>query len=79
MITILNDYLNTIKDMTATDKEYTHRAALQKLLNDLADKITDGRAKIKHEPNYDKEGRGAPDFAISLDSLNTLPIGYIEN
>ena len=31
---------------------------------------------ITHEPNNDKEGRGAPDFLITKDSLT---LGYIEN
>ncbi|TLD81207.1 hypothetical protein [Helicobacter trogontum] len=32
--------------------------------------------KIIHEPNNDKEGRGAPDFLITKESL---VLGYIEN
>ncbi|MCH5322217.1 MAG: N-6 DNA methylase [Helicobacter sp.] len=44
-----------------------HLGAINKDLNSLI---------IKHEPNNDKEGRGAPDFMI----LNQgLAIGYIEN
>lgn len=79
MLKILNDYLNSIKDMSLKDKEHTHRSALEKLLVELKNYLGNKKIKIKHEPNNDKEGRGAPDFSVSRDSLNSLPIGYIEN
>lgn len=71
---ILQAYLQAIKDIKASDKEHTYRTPLETLLNALK-----GESKaihIKHEPNNDKEGRGAPDFLITKDSLT---LGYIEN
>lgn len=71
---ILQAYLRAIKDIKASDKEHTYRTPLETLLNALK-----GESKsiyIKHEPNNDKEGRGAPDFLITKDSLT---LGYIEN
>lgn len=79
MLKILNNYLNSIKDMSLKDKEHTHRSALEKLLIELKDHLGNKKLKIKHEPNNDKEGRGAPDFSVSLDSSGSLPIGYVEN
>ena len=79
MSEILNNYLNSIKNITVKDKEHTHRSALETLLNDLAKALQNNKIYIKHEPNNDKEGRGAPDFSVSIDSMDSLPIGYIEN
>lgn len=76
MLEIVNDYLNSIKNMSVKDKEHTHRSALEKLLNEIKKHIGNNRIEIIHEPNNDKEGRGAPDFRFEKDSL---PIGYIEN
>ena len=76
MTEIINNYLNSIKDMSEKDKEHTHRSALQILLNEIKDATGNGRVKIVHEPNNDKEGRGAPDFRFEI---NSLILGYIEN
>lgn len=73
---IINNYLNSIKNMSEKDKEHTHRSALQILLNEIKDATGNGRVKIVHEPNNDKEGRGAPDFRFEI---NSLIVGYIEN
>lgn len=73
---IINNYLNSIKNMSEKDKEHTHRSALQILLNEIKDATGNGRVKIIHEPNNDKEGRGAPDFRFEI---NSLILGYIEN
>ena len=73
---IINNYLNSIKNMSEKDKEHTHRSALQILLNEIKDATGNGRIKIIHEPNNDKEGRGAPDFRFEI---NSLIVGYIEN
>ena len=76
MTEIVNNYLNSIKNMSEKDKEHTHRSALQILLNEIKDATGNGRVKIVHEPNNDKEGRGAPDFRFEI---NSLILGYIEN
>lgn len=76
MTEIVNNYLNSIKNMSEKDKEHTHRSALQILLNEIKDATGNGRIKIIHEPNNDKEGRGAPDFRFEI---NSLILGYIEN
>ncbi|WIH88895.1 type ISP restriction/modification enzyme [Brachyspira pilosicoli] len=72
----LENYLESIKNITAEDKEHTHRAALEILLNDIKNNLNFKKVNIKHEPNNDKEGRGAPDFLVTIDSL---VLGYIEN
>lgn len=73
---IINNYLNSIKNMSEKDKEHTHRSALENLLKEIKDATGNGRVKIIHEPNNDKEGRGAPDFRFEI---NSLILGYIEN
>lgn len=78
---ILKTYLQAIQDIKDSDKEHTYRTALENLLNALKECLTlQNKAlqsiHIKHEPNNDKEGRGAPDFLITKDSLT---LGYIEN
>lgn len=73
---IINNYLNSIKNMSEKDKEHTHRSALENLLNEIKDATGNGKVKIIHEPNNDKEGRGAPDFRFEI---NSLILGYIEN
>ncbi|WP_432631516.1 type ISP restriction/modification enzyme [Brachyspira sp.] len=73
---IVNNYLNSIKDMSVKDKEHTNRSALEKLLNDITEATKNNAIKIIHEPNNDKEGRGAPDFRFEI---NSLIVGYIEN
>lgn len=83
MTEIVNNYLNSIKNMSEKDKEHTHRSALQILLNEIKEHTGNNakagmfaKIKIVHEPNNDKEGRGAPDFRFEI---NSLIVGYIEN
>ena len=80
---IINNYLNSIKNMSEKDKEHTHRSALENLLNEIKEHTGNNskagmfaKIKIVHEPNNDKEGRGAPDFRFEI---NSLIVGYIEN
>lgn len=82
-IDIINNYLNSIKNMSEKDKEHTHRSALENLLNEIKEHTGNNskagmfaKIKIVHEPNNDKEGRGAPDFRFEI---NSLIVGYIEN
>ena len=77
----LQNYLEALQDISTQDKEHTHRTALENLLNALKEYLTLQNKvlqsiHIKHEPNNDKEGRGALDFLITKDSLT---LGYIEN
>lgn len=83
MTEIVNNYLNSIKNMSEKDKEHTHRSALENLLNEIKEHTGNNskagmfaKIKIVHEPNNDKEGRGAPDFRFEI---NSLILGYIEN
>ena len=76
MPNILKTYLEKIKTITSKDKEHTHRGALQTLLENLSNSTSKTQISIIHEPNNDKEGRGAPDFLITQHSLT---LGYIEN
>ena len=76
MIKELSAYLERVKDITTEDKEHTYRGALEILLNNVKNNLNFSKVNIKHEPNNDKEGRGAPDFLITIDSL---VLGYIEN
>lgn len=78
---ILQDYLTSIQNINPQDKEHTYRTYLQNFLESLkANLATHDKTlqslQIKHEPNNDKEGRGAPDFLIQNQGLM---IGYIEN
>lgn len=78
---VLKTYLEAIQDIKSQDKEHTYRMPLQQLFETLKDKLACGdlgleNLHITHEPNNDKEGRGAPDFAITNQGLI---IGYIEN
>lgn len=73
---ILAEYLQQIKDINQGDKEHTYRTFLHTLLIKIQEKTAYTNIKIIHEPNNDKEGRGAPDFLITKDSLI---LGYIEN
>ncbi|MCI5968646.1 type ISP restriction/modification enzyme [Helicobacter sp.] len=70
----LNAYLFKIKEMQEGDREQTFRPHLFELLESVA-KQYDKKINSIHEPNNDKEGRGAPDFLITKDSLT---LGYIE-
>lgn len=76
MIKELYLYLESIKDITIEDKEHSYRASLESLLNGIKNHLNFNKVNIKHEPNNDKEGRGAPDFLVTIDSL---VLGYIEN
>lgn len=76
MSNILKPYLEKIKTITNKDKEHTHRGALQTLTESFANSLSKEKICIIHEPNNDKEGRGAPDFLITQHSLT---LGYIEN
>ncbi|RDU66890.1 type ISP restriction/modification enzyme [Helicobacter equorum] len=73
---ILKNYLLQIQNITEKDKEHTYRTFLHTLLIKIQEKAASTNIKIIHEPNNDKEGRGAPDFLITKDSLI---LGYIEN
>ncbi len=75
MNNFLYEYIESIKNISTDDKEHTYRSALEKLLNDTKNLINKN-IRIKHEPNNDKNGAGAPDFLISFDDLI---VGYIEN
>ena len=46
----LENYLESIKNITAEDKEHTHRAALEILLNDIKNNLNFKKVNIKHEP-----------------------------
>lgn len=79
--TSLMAYLTGLQDITPETKELTHCAKLEALLESLAQIISNDRAeckniKIIHQPLNDKEGKGAPDFLITKDSL---VLGYVEN
>ena len=90
---ILHDYLHAIQGISESDKEHTHRSALENLfkaiLAHLAQSHKDFSAiHIIHEPNNDKSENkaGAPDFQIILNgggqnskSQSGLTLGYIEN
>lgn len=81
---ILKAYLLAIKDIKESDKEHTYRTPLQNLLEAIngggggksSSLDSKNNIYIIHEPNNDKEGRGAPDFLITK---NSLTLGYIEN
>lgn len=76
---MVKEYLETIAEITPQDKEHTYRTYLQNLLESLKVNLRNKDLQslhIKHEPNNDKEGRGAPDFLIQNQGL---VIGYIEN
>lgn len=73
---ILKNYLLQIQNITEKDKEHTYRTFLHTLFIQIKEQIAYTNIKIIHEPNNDKEGRGAPDFLITKDSLT---LGYIEN
>ncbi|WP_304149586.1 type ISP restriction/modification enzyme [Helicobacter bilis] len=84
---ILKAYILAIKDIKESDKEHTYRPHLYNFLtaingggggksSSLDSKNPKNNIYIIHEPNNDKEGRGAPDFLITKDSLT---LGYIEN
>ena len=73
---LLKEYLQNINNIKQTDKEQTHRTFLHTLFINIKESISYSNINIIQEPNNDKEGRGAPDFLITKDSLT---LGYIEN
>lgn len=76
MLRILKTYLSQIKEIKESDKEHTHRTPLENFLKDTLSLLgLKQNIQIIHEPNHDKEGRGAPDFLIVKDGL---ALGYIE-
>lgn len=79
MLNILKEYLQNIQTISPSDKEHSNRGALESLFKSLAEVFSQNKKSkihITHEPNNDSEGKGAPDFLITLDSL---VVGYIEN
>lgn len=79
--TNLLTYLTAIQDINEQTKEHSYRGELKALLENLAcilskEKLDCKNIKIIHEPLNDKEGKGAPDFLITKDSL---VLGYVEN
>ena len=79
--TSLTAYLTSLQNLSEQDKELTHCAKLESLLENLAQILSSQRAeckniKIIHQPPNNKEGKGAPDFLITKDSL---VLGYVEN
>lgn len=74
---ILSEYLSAISGIRGSDKEHTHRSALENLLNNIKDELATthkdfANLSIIHEPNNDKSENkaGAPDFLISYGSSN---------
>ena len=75
--THLKTYLTSIQDISPTAKEHSHRTPLEILLRALtANQANRDKIQIIHEPNNDKDGKGAPDFRIEKHSL---VLGCIEN
>ncbi|GAA8100445.1 DNA methyltransferase [Helicobacter pylori] len=70
---MLKEYLESIKDLTLTKNELTHRPSLYNLLDKLKDHFNK-EFKIEHEPKRDQKSQ--PDFCVSIQGLS---IGYIEN
>lgn len=69
---ILSEYLSAISGIRESDKEHTHRSALQGLLESIKDELATthkdfAHLSIIHEPNNDKSENkaGAPDFQIN--------------
>lgn len=74
LTTSLMAYLTGLQDISEQTKEHTNRPELKNLLENLAQILSNDRAECKniriiHEPLNDKEGKGAPDFLITKDSL----------
>ncbi|AWI34477.1 hypothetical protein [Helicobacter apodemus] len=75
----LTTYLTQLQNINPQTKEQTHRIHLQIFLESLKANLRNKDLQslhIKHEPNNNKKGRGAPDFLIQNQGL---VIGYIEN
>lgn len=70
---ILQTYLSAISGISESDKEHTHRSALEVFLNAILDALSAthkdfSAISIIHEPNNDKSEAkaGAPDFQVIL-------------
>ena len=69
----LSDYLRAIQSISESDKEHTHRSALENLFKAILENLTQShkdfsKIAIIHEPNNDKSEAkaGAPDFQVVL-------------
>ena len=72
---LFDRYILALRATSVEDKtEHTDRAALQSLLQDIADKAHKG-VKVQHEPKRVAD-KGAPDFKVSKTGLI---LGYVEN
>jgi N-6 DNA Methylase len=72
---VFERYLLALRKTAIDDKtEHTDRAALQSLLQEIADETQKG-IKVQHEPKRVAD-KGAPDFKISKGGLI---LGYVEN
>ena len=72
---LFDRYILALRKTAIEDKtEHTDRAALQSLLQEIADETQQG-IKVQHEPKRVAE-KGAPDFKISKPGLI---LGYVEN
>src|SRR5581483_6275147 len=72
---VFERYLRALRKSAIDDKtEHTDRAALQSLLQEIADDTQKG-IKVQHEPKRVAD-KGAPDFKISKGGLI---LGYVEN
>ena len=90
---ILEQYLTAICGIKESDKEHTHRSALENLFKAILENLSQShkdfsKIHIIHEPNNDKSEAkaGAPDFQIilngggqNLGAKSGLTLGYIEN
>lgn len=76
MTSIFQGYIKELQKQKLTEiTEHSHRAALETLLNDVANDIAIQETNILHEPK--RQGKnGSPDFMIST---KEGIIGYVEN
>ena len=70
---ILSDYLHAIQSISESDKEHTHRSALENLFKAILENLTQSqkgfsKMAIIHEQNNEKSKNkaGAPDFQLTL-------------
>jgi hypothetical protein len=72
---LFDRYILALRKTAIEDKtEHTDRAALQSLLQKIADKTQKG-VKVQHEPKRVAD-KGAPDFKVGKGGLI---LGYVEN
>src|SRR5581483_5559841 len=72
---VFERYLRALRKSAIDDKtEHTDRAALQSLLQEIADDTQKG-IKVQHEPKRVAD-KGAPDFKVTKGGLI---LGYVEN